>query len=70
MIGLNDVWYVFYWKADEKDVWQVSQPITMGEIIDGGVELEFPDGDSLPLNDVDWGNDLIMYETVPSRRTK
>jgi len=50
--------------------WLVSQPITMGEMIDGNVELELSDGDSLPLNDIDWGNDFVMYDTVPARTTK
>lgn len=67
MTGLNDRWFIFYWKQEEADTWQVSQPLTMGEIIEGGVELGFPDGGTLPLSDVDWGNDLIMYETVPAR---
>lgn len=68
MIGLNDRWFVFYWRAEKEDPWQTSQPFTLGEIIDGHVEMEFPDGSSLPMNDVDWASDDIMYEMVPARK--
>lgn len=67
MLGLNDEWFVFYWRPSKSVEWLVSQPITMGEIIEGDVELELSDGGSLPLNDVNWGVDFIMYASVPSR---
>lgn len=70
MIGINERYFVFYWRAEPTDQFQVSQPITIGELIEGQVELEFPDGDTLPLNDVDWGNDDIKMDFIPQRKNK
>lgn len=68
MYEINDLMFVFYWRSDPKDEWLVSQPVTLGELIDGGVEFSFPDESSLPLNDVEWGRDQIRVVPVPSRK--
>lgn len=71
---INDLMYVFYWRASKDDPWSISQPITLGEIIDNA-ELDFGDdendgevGGSLPLNDIDWGRDEVRVHQVPPRR--
>ncbi|MDQ2906873.1 MAG: hypothetical protein M3Y81_25470 [Chloroflexota bacterium] len=67
MYGINDLMYVFYWRNSKDDEWSISQPVTLGEIIDN-VEFEFQDGGTLPINDVNWGNDEIKVVPVPTRR--
>lgn len=68
--SINDLMFVFYWRNRSKDDWSISQPITLGEIIDDA-ELDFGDDDitggSLPLHDIDWGNDEVRVVPVPSR---
>jgi hypothetical protein len=68
MDDINDYMFVFYWRNQDKGEWSISQPVSMGELIDGGVELEFMNGDSLPLNDVNWGKDGFKVVQVPARK--
>lgn len=67
MQSINSIWFIFYWRPDEDEPYRVSQPFTLGEIIEGKIEMEFPDGSSLPMNDVDWGSDDLLVAQVPAR---
>ncbi len=64
---VNDLMYVWYWRNSKEDEWSISQPVTLGEIIDN-CELDFNDGGSLPLDDIDWGNDEVFIFPVPPRK--
>jgi len=68
---VNDLMYVVYWRADNSYEWSVSQPVTLGELIDNA-ELDFGDDDdtggSLPINDIDWGRDEVLFYPVPPRK--
>lgn len=64
MIGINQSRFVFYWRGNEEDELKMSQSVTLGDVIDGHVELQFDDDTTLPLNDVDWGNDELYWEMV------
>lgn len=68
MDNINDYMFVFYWRNQDKGAWLIAQPVSMGEIIEGGVELEFMNGDSLPLNDIDWCKDGFKMTMVPPRK--
>lgn len=68
MDDINDYMFVFYWRNQNEGDWSISQPVSMGEIIDGGVELEFMDGGTLPFNDIDWGHDGFKLTQVPPRK--
>lgn len=67
MEKINDIWFIFYWRNSSDEPYLVSQPFTMGEIIEGGIEMEFNDGSSLPINDVDWAGDELLVAQVPAR---
>lgn len=61
MKGINSFHFVFYYReqvapGEKENTWLVSQPITLGEIIEGDVELELSDESTLPFNDIDWSN--------------
>ena len=68
---VNDLMYVVYWRNSSKDKWSISQPVTLGEIIDDA-ELDFGDdeenGGSLPLHDIEWGHDEVLFYPVPPRK--
>lgn len=64
---VNDLMYVVYWRNSKDDKWSISQPVTLGELIDDA-EFEFDDGGSLPLHDVEWGHDEILFFPVPPRK--
>jgi hypothetical protein len=67
MYKINNYMFVFYWRAMKEDTWLISQPISLGELIDGEVEFSFNDGSSLPVHDIDWCCDEILVTTVPPR---
>lgn len=69
MQGINDFMFVFAIK-DEQGQWDVMSPVTLGEIIDGDVEFQFANGDSLPMNDIDWDNIDIRVSIVPYREKR
>jgi hypothetical protein len=68
MDDINDYMFVFYWRGDSKDSWSVSQPVSLGEIMDGGVEFDFHDGGSLPVSDINWATDEVKISQVPPRK--
>lgn len=68
MDSINDYMFVFYWRESPKDKFAVSQPVSLGELIDGGVELELDDGGTLPLHDIDWSRDQVKVTQVPPRK--
>lgn len=63
---INDLMYIWYWRNDKHDNWSISQPVTLGEIMDN-CELDFHDGGSLPLDDIAWGKDEVYVIPVPPR---
>lgn len=63
---VNDLMYVWYWRNSKDDVWSISAPVTLGEIIDN-CELDFNNGGSLPLSDIEWGRNEVYVFPVPSR---
>lgn len=75
MDNINDYMFVFYWRppADSKHhenptEWRISQPVSLGELIDGQVELDLHNGESLPMNDINWGEDEFKVSMVPPRK--
>lgn len=68
MNRINDYMFVFYWRESRKDKFAVSQPVSLGELIDRGVELELDDGGSLPLRDINWDSDDVKVAEVPPRK--
>ena len=65
---VNDLMYVIYWRNSSKDEWSISQPVTLGEIIDDA-ELDFgEDNGSLPMHDIEWGHDEVLFYPVPPRK--
>lgn len=69
MQGINDVMFVFAIKNDE-GLWDVQEPVTLGEIIDNEVEFSFSNGDTLPLRDIDWGDIEIRMSIIPYREKR
>lgn len=67
MDEINDYMFVFYWKHKSDTEWLISQPVSLGEIIDRDVEFEFMDGESLPIYDIDWENNDVRVVQVPAR---
>ena len=67
MQGINDIMFVFYYKSGSDKEYYVTQPITLGEIMNGDVEFELSNGDSLPLDDIDWSKDDLKMAIVPNR---
>ena len=68
MDDINDYMFVFYWKNKTDTNWLVSQPVSLGEIIDGEVEFDFMNGECLPINDIDWETDDVKISQVPPRK--
>jgi hypothetical protein len=75
MDSINDYMFVFYWRPvanskyhENPKEWRISQPVSLGELIDGRVELELSDGGSLPVNDINWGEDEVKVTMVPPRK--
>lgn len=68
MKAINDVRFVFYYKQAGKNIgpkeWIVSEPVTLGKLIEGNVELALSDDSTLPLNDVDWANDELQVVII------
>jgi len=64
MQGINDVMFVFAIK-NEEGLWEVQEPVTLGDIIDGEIEFQFENGDTLPLHDIDWSNIEIKMSIIP-----
>lgn len=69
MQGINDVMIVFAVK-NEEGLWDVQEPVTIGEIIDGDIEFQFTNGDCLPLNDIDWNNIDIRMSIISYREKR
>ncbi len=61
---INDIRFVFYWRRTDEDLWLVSHPVSLGELIDGDTELELSNGDSLPLSDIDWRRDQVRVAQI------
>lgn len=69
MQSINSIWFIFYYRNKKEDSYIVSQPLTLGEILDDN-ELEFSDGSTLPFSDVDWADDDLLVAQVPARKDK
>ncbi len=51
-----------HWDEYPKGIWLVSTNVfTIGDFIDGHVDLDFKGGGSLPVNDIEWSSDEVKY---------
>lgn len=68
MQSINNIIFVFYYRQKGDDRWEVSQPVTLGEIIDGNVELSLSDESTLPMNDIDWSADELQAIIISGKK--
>jgi hypothetical protein len=67
--NINDYSFIFTVRgpnSDEPNKLYVSQPVTLGEIIEHGsqAQLDFVDGSNMQFEDIEWGVDEVTAELV------